>query len=434
MKSTVDLSDAHVVHSQNASGPAAKAVEVFIEEIAKRTGIVLPEAYAEPERYGSAIVVGTFDGLADLIGGYADKLPDARQLEPEGYLLQVVQEGNARKLFIIGADARGVLYGIGKMLRKSRLKEGSIRLDAELKLVSSPRYPIRGHQLGYRPKTNAYDAWTVEQYDQYIRELALFGANSIEILPPRTDDAPTGPLMKLDPMEMMIRLSAIIDSYGLNVWIWYPNMAEDYTDPHTREIELAERDDIFRKLTRIDAVLIPGSDPGGMDPDLLFEWSEEVSRLLHKYHPSAQIWLAPQVMKYEPKPWLEGFYRNVNLEPKWLGGVVYGPHVDEMLPDFREKIPPKYPIRRYEDITHNISCQYPVENWDLSLALTLGRECYNPRPIAEKHIHNVFAPYAQGNISYSEGINDDVNKFVWSDQDWIPILLSWRRCVNMPDF
>jgi hypothetical protein len=37
-----------------------------------------------------------------------------------------------------------------------------------------------------------------------------------------------------------------------------------------------------------------------------------------------------------------------------------------------------------------------------------------------KTIQNVFARYTCGSLTYSEGINDDVNKFVWSDQDWDP--------------
>ncbi|MES1223027.1 MAG: hypothetical protein ABUT20_46470, partial [Bacteroidota bacterium] len=35
-------------------------------------------------------------------------------------------------------------------------------------------------------------------------------------------------------------------------------------------------------------------------------------------------------------------------------------------------------------------------------------------------IQNVFAQYGVGSISYSEGTNDDVNKFIWSAQDWNP--------------
>jgi len=420
MKSALDLSKAAIVACEGIQGAEAKAIDVLIEEVGKRTGITLPLTHQHGLKHSPSIVVGTAKNLQHMIDGSSELQLEIEQLQPEGYLLQTVVRDDRAHIFIIGADARGVLYGVGRFLRKAVMQKQSIKMDSSMKLITSPRYRTRGHQLGYRPKTNAYDAWTVETYEQYIRELALFGANSIEIVPPRTDDDATGPLMKVDPMEMMIRLSEIIDSYGLDVWIWYPNMGDDYTDPQTRAFELAEREEIFSKLKRINVVMIPGSDPGGMHPDRLFEWSEEVSDLLKRYHPAGQIWLAPQVMKYEPKPWLDSFYENMDREPEWLGGVVFGPHVDEMLPQFRERIPVKYPICRYEDITHNYVCQYPVANWDMALARTVGREGFNPRPVAEKHIHNVFAPYAIGNISYSEGINDDVNKFVWSDQDWDP--------------
>lgn len=416
MNKYLDLTAASVVCSHEAAGPEAKAVEVLIEEIAKRTGIQLPLSHSIPEGGASSIVIGTKSVLGETLHMYSSDLMDLGQLQPEGYLIQVV----SADVVVIGADPRGVLYGVGKFLRMSFLKERQVFFHSGAKVTSFPHYPIRGHQLGYRPKTNAYDAWTIEQYEQYIRELALFGSNSIEIMPPRTDDHPTSPLMKVNPLEMMIGLSGLIDSYGLDVWVWYPNMAEDYTDPETRRLELREREEIFSKLPRINAIFIPGSDPGGMDPDPLFDWCGEVSQLLSRYHPSAKVWIAPQVMKYESRPWLESFYHQVDREPDWLGGVVYGPHVDETLPDFRARIPSRYSIRRYEDITHNFHCQYPVENWDHAYALTLGRESYNPRPAAQKNIHNVFAPYAQGNISYSEGINDDVNKFVWCDQDWNP--------------
>lgn len=218
----------------------------------------------------------------------------------------------------------------------------------------------------------------------------------------------------------MIRLSETIDSYGLDVWIWYPNLVGEIEDPQVRREEIAEREHIFSKLSRIDAVFIPGGDPGGMLPNGLFEWLEEIAKILRRYHPAARIWLSPQVMYFDSVSWLKGFYEQVKRKPEWLGGIVFGPHVDDSLPELRRKIPKQYPIRRYEDITHNFICQYPVANWDLPFALTLGRESYNPRPLAMKHIHNLMASYANGNIGYSEGINDDVNKFIWLDQDWDP--------------
>ncbi|MCX7795889.1 MAG: hypothetical protein N2380_05155 [bacterium] len=414
-----DISNCVILTSKDVSGPVAKAITVLIEEVEKRTGIRLPIVYSFPEGDRPVIVVGTEDALNELIKPYIPLIETLERPGKEGYKI-LFKENKLPIIFILGTDSRGVLYGIGKFLRNLIWDKGSIKIKP-FSISSTPKYPLRGHQLGYRPKTNAYDAWSVEQFEQYIRELALFGANSIEILPPRTDDEPTSPHMKIDPLEMMIRLSEIIDSYGLDVWIWYPNMftEEEYRDENCIKREIEEREEIFSKLKRIDAVFIPGGDPGSLEANTLFEWSEKVYEILNKYHPNAKIWLSPQCFR-PTKRWLDDFYNNVRKEPEWLGGIVFGPWVKTQLPELREIIPNKYPIRHYPDITHSLHCQYPVKDWDLSFAITLGRECINPRPKAEKHIHNLFAPYTIGSISYSEGINDDVNKFIWSDQDWNP--------------
>ena len=47
------------------------------------------------------------------------------------------------------------------------------------------------------------------------------------------------------------------------------------------------------------------------------------------------------------------------------------------------------------------------------MALTLGRECINPRPRFSRKCHNAYKDYFIGSIPYSEGINDDINKFLW---------------------
>ena len=70
---------------------------------------------------------------------------------------------------------------------------------------------MRGHQIAYRTLANSYDAWTPEIYDQYIRDLALFGTNSIEMIP----TGGRGPLMKYDPLEMNTTVSEICDKYDM---------------------------------------------------------------------------------------------------------------------------------------------------------------------------------------------------------------------------
>lgn len=392
----LDYSHAVILQASDATPLEQKAAAVLQEEISKRTHLILKTVHEWPATGGPVIALST--GLVGKAESYA-------LVSAPGYLT------------ICGHDSRGLLFGVGRLLREMRWHPERLQFPAGLNIASAPAVPLRGHQLGYRPKVNAYDAWSPEQFDQYIRELALFGVNSIEILPPRTDDKPASPHMKLPPMEMMERLSEIIDSYGLDVWVWYPNMGKDYTSAAGQQAELAERDELFRRLKRVDHVLVPGGDPGNLAPDVYFPWMEKVAVVLQRHHPKAKIWVSPQA--FDPTAeWLASFYRHVNEKPAWLGGVVFGPWIATPLPEMRKIVDASIPIRNYPDITHNLDCQYPVPNWDSALALTEHRECYNPRPEAMKWIHNLFVPYTCGSLCYSEGINDDVNKFVWAAQDW----------------
>ncbi|MFD1676523.1 alpha-glucuronidase family glycosyl hydrolase [Alicyclobacillus fodiniaquatilis] len=416
----LELSNAILYMPETNSLQEEKALSVLTEEVEKRTALTLQRVQTWPNDT-LVIMVGSIRRLKPDVEKFTEIQADVKTLQPEGYLIRNIRQDGQDILVILGADARGMLYGVGKFLRKAQLRDSSIKIDSALFIKSSPRSLVRGHQLGYRPKTNAYDAWIPAQFEQYIRELAIFGANSIELLPPRTDDDETGPHFKVPPLDMMIQLSEMIHSYGLDTWVWYPNLAADYRDPQTQSDELAERDEIFRRVPHIHALFMPGGDPGDLDADLLFEWAGQVAEVLHKYHPNAKIWLSPQVMRNDViDDWLKTFFEKVNQEPAWLGGIVFGPWEKTPLPDLRSKINPKYPIRRYEDICHNFRCQYPIHDWDLAFALTYGRESINPRPVAFKHIHNLLTDYSIGTITYSEGIYDDVNKFVWSDQDWNP--------------
>ena len=57
-------------------------------------------------------------------------------------------------------------------------------------------------------------------------------------------------------------MSRIADEYGLDVWIWYPAMDTTTRDPKTVEFALKEWGEVFQQLPRIDAVFVPGGDPG----------------------------------------------------------------------------------------------------------------------------------------------------------------------------
>jgi hypothetical protein len=389
----LNLSSAHISAPSALSKTESKAIEMLRDEIERRTLIRLQSA---PSSTGPAIAITRERGPA------------------EGYTLKV----DSGQVSLAANDARGLLFGIGRLLREMHMRRGAISIDASLNIRTSPKYPLRGHQLGYRPKTNSYDGWSVPVWEQYIRDLAVFGTNAVELIPPRSDDAADSPHFPLPPMQMMIEMSRLLDEYGLDTWIWYPAMDKDYSDPKTVEFALNEWGEVFRKLPRVDAVFVPGGDPGHTQPKFLMALLEKETSVLHKYHPKAQMWVSPQSFNRE---WLDEFLDILNREqPAWLSGVVFGPQVRIGLPELRSKVPKRYPIRHYPDITHSLQSQYPVPDWDVAYAVTESREVINPRPLDQAAIFRRMQPYTIGFLTYSEGCNDDVNKFIWSGLGWDP--------------
>lgn len=69
-------------------------------------------------------------------------------------------------------------------------------------------------------------------------------------------------------------------------------------------------------------------------------------------------------------------------------------------------------------------CEIPVhfdrDDWHYAYASTLSREAINPRPSEYRLIHRLTKQYVCGSVSYSEGVNDDVNKFVFGALDFDP--------------
>lgn len=414
---TVDLSKAVIWTGDTKAASLSKPLQVLKEEVYKRTGIELVPVEKTPEENQPVIYLVISERESKLPKAIKAALGNFPEPGNEGFRLVVIASSSS--VVISGKDARSVLYGIGRFLRKAELRNDQLTLAEAASVSTAPKFPIRGHQLGFRPKTNSYDAFSVKQFDQYIRELALFGANSIEIMPPRTDDDDTSAHMKLRPEKMIIEQSKICKAYNLDVWMWYPNMGPDYSNRDSLKKEIQERMEVFASLPKLDHVFVPGGDPGDLEPEQLFSWLGKVALALRQLHPNAKIWVSPQAFR-PTKKWMDDFIKYANSGYPWFGGVVFGPWVKIPVAELRKQLRDSIPIRMYPDITHSYTAQYPVPDWDVAYTMTLGRECINPRPEDEKHIHNVFAGYGAGSISYSEGTNDDVNKFVWSGQDWDP--------------
>jgi hypothetical protein len=404
----LDLSTATIVITADATPRERMAATVLLEEVQKRS--LVRWTIADRAASGATVHVGRLASLrrgplANRLGGQA---PGA-----EGYRISTVPGS----IVVAGTDDRGVLFGVGRLLRALEIHRDRVVLPAALDVTETPVVAMRGHQLGYRPKTNSYDAWDERQWDQYIRDLAIFGTNAIELIPPRSDDAADSPHFPRPQIEMMVEMSRIADRYGLDVWVWYPALDESYTTEADVTRALAEWAGVLKQLPRLDAIFVPGGDPGHTEPSVMFRLLERQTASIRAFHPKMTMWMSPQGFTAQ---WMETFYGLMAKQPAWLTGIVIGPQNRDTLATVRKRIPAQYRLRRYPDITHTIRAEYPVPLWDVAYARTLDREPINPRPFDQAAAFQRWLSVSPDFITYSEGCNDDLNKIVWSALGWNP--------------
>jgi len=359
----LDLSRARVVVSDSIARIEVKAAAMLVDEIENRSRVRLETSAELPAGNQLVILLGTAKELA----AKSFRPPSGLQIPEKPDALALWVDTTARSgptICVAGYDQRGALFAAGRLLRLLEMGRDKGLLDNGTRLASAPQIPLRGHQMGFRPKTNSYDAWTLAMWEQYLRDMIVFGMNAVELIPPRSDDDLDSPHFPKPPMEMMTAMSQLVSDYGLELWVWYPAIDKDYTDPKTIEMALREREEVFRRLPRINAVFVPGGDPGDTRPDILFKFMEQTKRVLNRHHPNAQLWVSPQGFDRPGKNregWLKMFYEILQQqEPKWLDGVVFGPQVEATIAALRKEVPSRYPIRNYPDITHSRGCQYPV--------------------------------------------------------------------------
>jgi hypothetical protein len=403
----INFSNAKIQVSKELKSPFSETfVRLLQEEIKSRTDL---HVQVQDKSDAMPMIALAFARDQDLGGIPLPTLPkNSPAFLKEGFCISVDASSKRPILWLIGGDERGILYAIGEFLRKADLSKRKILVDKKNEVEVSPMHAIRGHQLGYRNTANSWDAWNEKQYEQYIRELALFGANSIENIP--FEDSPLGPHMKVSREEMNVKLSQICLNYGLDYWVWTPAVV-DLADEAKFTQEVKTHADFYKKSPKIDGIFVPGGDPGSNHPKYVLPFLKAIAAELKVYHPRAGVWVSLQGFSDEE---VNYFYDYLEKhQPDWLAGVVSGPSSPD-LANTRFRLPKKYKHRHYPDITHTVRCQYPTENWDQAFALTEGREVSNPQPVYYAKIHRRFAHLTDGFIAYSDGVHDDVNKALWS--------------------
>lgn len=332
----------------------------------------------------------------------------------DGYSISA--EGD--KLILSASGIRGFIYAIGMLLRKIVPCDGGIALTDDISGDYKPDKSIRGHQIGYRTTPNTYDAWSYEDYGRYYLDMMFFGTNTVEHIPYEKGVSKRNKLMKYDEEDFLVEASKMADELDLDVSLWHPN-----NDGETVEQAVERRRKLYARVPRLNVVFPPGGDPGEFPPEEFVLRCSEISKALKEEHPNAQMWPSAQQPHSIPD-WGVRFIEEMEKLPEEINGVITGPNKAFEIDELRRRLPSKYPIRLYPDITHNLRCEYPVhfdrDDWHFALAAGLSRECTNPRPREYRQIHRATRRYVVGSVSYSEGVSDDVNKMVWADMDYFP--------------
>ena len=390
---TYDFTNLSII---STDGDCGKAAKLFAEEIALRTG-ALP-AYSDLPCSPTVV----FELCNE------SKLPNK-----DSYELSL--EGSTLKISALGL--RGMIFGFSLFLRKTTYECGKVTLIKDISGKYIPAMKMRGHQLGYRTTPNTYDAWSFDNYYRYYRDMMFFGCNMCEHMPIEGFKQNRNRLMKYGIEELLVEATRLADELDMDVSVWYPNDNESIED------SVARRKRVFEMMPRLNVVFPPGGDPGEFEPEEFLDRCIEIAKVLKQVHPDAEMW--PSAQKPHSMPdWGEGFIDKMEKLPEAIDGIITGPNRAFKLDELRRRLPAKYPIRLYPDITHNVRCEYPVhfnrDDWHFSLTNTLSRESINPRPTEYRLIHRLTRRYVVGSVSYSEGVSDDINKMVWSDMDFFP--------------
>lgn len=385
----------------------------------------------------SGVTAGRRDAGGDII------LELAPDLGAEAFRITGPARGPVR---IEASDGRGLIYGVGRFLRASDFEPGSFR-PGTWRGMTTPAASVRGMYFATHFH-NWYHTAPLADVTRYVEELALYGCNSLSVWFDmhhyRDIDDPAA-------QAMIERLRAILEAanrVGIGASLTLlANEGFQNTPPalrasnavengyrrtiggfyHTEicpsragglELILANRRAVLEAFAGIqfDCVWIWPYDQGGCTCAKCAPWGANgflrtaapVAGLVRRQFPDARIVLSTWYFdRFIEGEW-EQFHRWVDREhPSWFDFL--------MIDGFGAF--PEYPLR------HGVPGDSPVVGFpEISMEgnAPWGGYGANPRPAHWEAYWRQAKDLLSGSFPYSEGIFEDVNKFLMLQLHWEP--------------
>lgn len=435
-----------------------KAVQLFRDRLGQLAGIS-SRAVPLPGEAAHALQVGEGETAFTVLVGSVAGSPRLRKVvesfsiawptQPESFLLHAGQgdppgdslwPSNRPWAVVAGADAHGVLYGLGRLLRKLEFRGPGLSLPP-CHEIQAPAIRDRGVYCATH-FNNFYECAPLDKITHYIEEMALWGFNLLSFwfdmnwFPYGFWDDPDS-----RGMQMIRRLCTVAEtarSCGMRVGTvgvanegfrgqpppelradisgrrggFYPDSQICPSQPGGWKMILDNRRQVLELLGPLDFYVHWPYDQGGcgcaLCSDAEHRWGRTflqlgppIAQLVKQKNPYATFLVSTWLCDEEERRMV---YDRCDQGADWFDGVMQETqHATERL------LPPRYARFVFPEISM-FDCFYT----------SYGCNGANPAPRRFVQEARRTVKAGAGVLLYSEGMYEDLNKVVWANVLWDP--------------
>lgn len=356
---------------------------------------------------------------------------------PESY---TITDKGKTYVKIGGGDEAGVLYGVGKFLRTSRYDKNGFTPGA-WRGTSAPMGNVRGMYFATH-FSNFYEAAPIEEVQQYVEELALWGINHLVIHFATWQYTSFYDAEAQKALTRFRQIMGIAKACGMKVGLLQvPNQGFKFTknewlntpvpddlrrrghfgvnlDPSNAQANQLLKEnwvyllDQFKDIA-IDLAVFWSYDEGGCGCDQCWPWGargypvlcKELAAITQEKFPGVNIILSTWMYDTPPAGEWEGLTKFLNKGNNWLHYIMADSHEDFPQYPLQNGVPGNLPLLNFPEIS-----MWGQSPWG----------GYGANPLANRfqRLWNQTDNKVSGGFPYSEGIYEDLNKIICTQLYW----------------